>query len=374
MAVEGIGIWMGSLISQFACKFFLKKCENIRKEVHDSSVGPESNFHRRLREAEKGNIDANYLFSSLSFWIDFRSCSIRLWSIGRWYNSVRSGWHRISCWWHSAGESDRIWVSMSIFTLNYSLRSSARTTITGGKLGTILLAVRRAWFHHLNFKNGAQHASQPINPNRNKVRYTIPTKHSCSCHVQNTKSKLYLNTLKYLFHLVVEFNFSVDFARLNNNQFSFTVIDVNIFPVQLDFSFLREKEIFLFFHFFYISYQPSTTFRSVFVFILWRKFSRSMFICLMFADKKEMVMSLWGIGFLIHDSSVKLKMSKDGEGRYRWTFYHDKSDNVALEQKRNCRSQIVVYVFMEFLAEENYKQARANAITLHSTATILKSL
>jgi len=56
-----------------------------------------------------------------------------------------------------------------------------------------------------------------------------------------------------------------------------------------------------------------------------------MFICLMFADKKEMVMSLWGIGFLIHDSSVKLKMSENGEGRYRWTLYHAEPDNVASE-------------------------------------------
>lgn len=101
---------------------------------------------------------------------DICPCSIRLWSIGRWINSVRAGWHRLSSWWHFAGEKNSRQLRNSICKLSSpSHRLSARTIIIGGKPGTILLAVRRVWFHHQNFKSGVSHASRQINQNRSKV-------------------------------------------------------------------------------------------------------------------------------------------------------------------------------------------------------------
>lgn len=67
-----------------------------------------------------------------------------------------------------------------------SIRSSARTTITGGKLDMTLQAVQRVWFHHRSSKNGVSPVRQLISRNPSKVSARVPNRWTFDPAEKNT--------------------------------------------------------------------------------------------------------------------------------------------------------------------------------------------
>lgn len=105
VSLSGLDVWMESLPSHEICMKSKTHGHPPRKRTKHSrhQQMKEICLPHRWTDVECAN-KANYSYF-LSFFADFRSCSIRLWSIGRWINSVCTGWHRFSRWRHFAGKS-----------------------------------------------------------------------------------------------------------------------------------------------------------------------------------------------------------------------------------------------------------------------------